>query len=369
MKDFLKKLINAESTRKTGELETAKIIQAEFASAGIKSDVDVWDKNRANVITHIPSTGRKAPLVFACHIDVVGPGEGKWQHPPFEAFETDGKIYGRGSTDMKGGVASSVTAIIEVVKAGTALAGDIIFMGCAGEETDSSGAEKFVQNYNLPKPAGVVIPEPTDFMIVTAHRGLLWLEITTKGKAAHSSTPHLGINAIYSMQAVLNELRDFKINYQPNELLGGCSMSINTISGGNAFNVVPDKCTLGVDIRTVPGQNYDDIINDIKTIFSRIKSENPDFDAQISISRDAHPLLTDNNSYFVRTFCGAVNIEKTSAVVFTTDGPYFASLGVPVVIFGPGNPQICHQPDEFIKIADLQTGVDYYRKIIQRFLT
>jgi succinyl-diaminopimelate desuccinylase len=369
MNDFLKKLINAESTMKTGELETAKVIQAEFARAGIKSDVDVWDNNRANIIAHIPSTGRKAPLIFACHIDVVGPGEGKWQHLPFDAVETDGKIYGRGSTDMKGGVASSATAIIEVVKSGIKLQGDIIFMGCAGEETDSSGAEKFVKNYNLPKPAGVVIPEPTDFLIVTAHRGLLWLEITTNGRSAHSSTPHLGINAIYSMQSVLSELRNFKIDYQPNELLGGCSMSINTIAGGNAFNVVPDKCTIGVDIRTVPGQNYDSIINDIKKIFTGLKSKNPEFDAQISTIREAHPLLTDNDSDFVRDFCGAVSIPKTSAVGFTTDGPFFAALGVPVAIFGPGKPQICHQPDEFIEIKDLQTGADYYKKLIQHFLT
>ena len=144
--------------------------RVELAHSGIKADIDLWDNNRANVIAYIGSGGRKGTLLFACHLDVV-PAEGKWQYPPFEAVENAGRIYGRGSTDMKAGIASIVTAIRRVVDSRAKLQGDIIFLGCAGEETDSAGAERFVRNYNLPKPAGVVIPEPTDFSIVTAQKG------------------------------------------------------------------------------------------------------------------------------------------------------------------------------------------------------
>ncbi len=369
MKDFLKKLVRAESTAATGEIAVAKVIASEFARTDIEAREDVWNNNRANIIAHISSSGHRNALLFACHHDVVGPGEGKWQYPPFEAVETAGRIYGRGSTDMKAGIASAVTAIKRVVESGVKLQGDIIFLACAGEETDSAGAERFIQNYQLPKPAGVVIPEPTDFAVVTAHRGLLWLEVTTKGKAAHSSTPHLGVNAINSMRSLLNEIDNYKMVYQPSELLGGCSLSINTITGGNAMNVVPDKCSTGIDIRIVPGQNYREILGDFEQIFAGLKLKNPDFDAEISVIRHAQPLLTDNHSDFVRNLCISTGIEKTAAVGFTTDGPYFATLGVPVAIFGPGKPQLCHQPDEYIEISDLEKAAQYYEKIIRHFLT
>jgi succinyl-diaminopimelate desuccinylase len=368
MKNFLKNLINAESTAAVGEAAVAKVVASEFTRSSIKADIDLWNNNRANVIARIGSGGSRGVLLVACHLDVV-PAEGKWQYPPFGAVENAGRIYGRGSTDMKAGIVCTVTAIRRIVETGVKLKGDIVFIGCAGEETDSAGAERFVRNYNLPKPAGIIIPEPTDFAVVTAHRGLLWLEITTKGKAAHSSRPELGVNAILSMHSVLNELERFKPDYQPNELLGGSSLSVNTISGGNAPNIVPDKCVLGIDIRTVPGQNEQDIIAGLKEIFARLKSQNPQFEADVAVTRKSASLQTDNRCDFVRNFCRSVGIEKTSAVGFTTDGPCFASLDAPIVIFGPGKPLLCHQPDEYIEISDLEKGVEYYEKIIRYFLT
>ena len=178
MKELLKQLIQAESTESSGELNAAKIIFEEFARNGIESEIETWDDTRANVTAHIKSTGKKNALLFACHIDVVGPGKAKWTNPPFKAVEIDGKIYGRGSTDMKGGTAAAVAAICEIVKSGVELQGDIIFTAVAGEETDSCGAEKFMAKKDrIPKCQGILIPEPTDFTIVSAHRGILWLDV------------------------------------------------------------------------------------------------------------------------------------------------------------------------------------------------
>jgi succinyl-diaminopimelate desuccinylase len=143
-------------------------------------------------------------------------------------------------------------------------------------------------------------------------------------------------------------------------------MSINTITGGEAINVVPDKCKIEIDIRTVPGQNEQDIMDDLKKIFAKLKQKNPQFDAAVSIIREVGALETDSKCDFVRDFCSAVGINETTAVGFTTDGPYFASLGVPVVIFGPGNPHLAHQPDEFINISDVEKGIEYYKNIIYR---
>lgn len=370
MKELLKQLIEAESTESCGELASAEIISAEFARRGIKSRVDTWDKNRANITAHIHSTGKKPALLFACHLDVVGPGQAKWKNPPFEAVESDGKIFGRGSTDMKGGIASSVSAICKIVNSGVKLQGDIVFTAVAGEETDSCGAEKFISKQSqFPELQGIIIPEPTDFSIVSAHRGIFWLEISTKGKAAHGSTPHLGINAITSMRRFLNELDNYDIGVKTHELLGKCSMSVNTITGGKTLNAVPDKCVCGIDIRIIPGVNTQDIIGDFTSIFDKLKSQNPEFEAEISINRHASPLETDRNCDFVRDFCSCLGAQKTVAVGFTTDGPHFAKLGVPVLIFGPGKPEICHKPDEFIEIADLEKAAQYYERIIMHFLT
>ena len=370
MKELLKKLIEAESTESAGELAAAQVISAEFARCGIKSEIDVWDKTRANITAHIKSSGEKPALLFACHLDVVGPGQANWKNPPFAALEKDGKIFGRGSTDMKGGMSSCVAAICDIVKSGAELHGDIVFTALAGEETDSCGAERFMAGRNLlPECLGAILPEPTDFSIVSAHRGMLWLEVSTSGMAAHGSTPELGVNAIDSMRRFLNEMEKYDIAAKKHELLGTCSMSVNTISGGKTLNAVPDRCVCTIDIRTIPGVNHDDIIADFRKIFDELKLQNPEFEADVSIIRQVHALETDTNSEFVRDLCSSLGIEKTMAVGFTTDGPQFVPLGVPVLVFGPGKPEICHKPDEFIEIADLEKAVEDYKKIIMHLLS
>ncbi len=370
MKELLKKLIRARTTSDMGELVAAEVISAEFTRCGIESEVDSWDINRANITARVKSSGQKAALLFACHHDVVGPGQAPWQYPPFRAVEADGKIYGRGSTDMKGGIAAAVTAICKIVDSGTNLQGDIIFVAAAGEETDSAGAQRFIGGSERPDNlTGVVIPEPTDFTIVTAHRGMLWLEVNTRGKSAHGSAPELGINAITSMRNFLDELEKYDISAKSHKLLGRCSKSVNTIVGGKTINVVPDNCTVGIDIRTIPGADHQNIIADINGIFEKLKSKNSRFEADVSIIRQVRSMETDCNSDFVREFCSSLGITETHAVGFTTDGPHFASLGAPVVIFGPGKPSLCHKPDEYIEIVDVEKAVEYYEKIIMHFLT
>ena len=352
-------------------MAAAEIISGELGRFGIDSVIDSWGQNRANITAQIQSAGRKGAVLFACHLDVVGPGEADWRNPPFEAIEKEGRIYGRGSADMKGGIAAVVSAIGRIVKSGAKLQGDIVFFAAAGEETDSCGTKRFIRDSGgqMPELVGVVIPEPTDFEIVTAHRGILWLNVKTKGRAAHGSTPQLGVNAISSMRVLLNELEGYKIRFEPHELLGESSMSINTIAGGEEINVVPDECSIGIDIRTLPVQNHQEVISDFEKIFAKLKNKNSQFDAEVSIVREVPALETDNNCDFVKDFCSCLGVSETKAVGFTTDGPFFASLGVPVVIFGPGKPQLAHKPDEYIDIADVEKAVEYYKNIILKFLS
>jgi len=369
MKDLLKQLIQADSTAAQGEAAAAEVIARHFQEHGIDGRIDRWDGRRSNVTARVKTAGRRPALLFVCHLDVVGPGEESWRHPPFAAVEEDGRIYGRGTVDMKGPLASVVTAICEVVNSKTTLEGDILFAATAGEETDSAGLHRFMQDRpRLPKLAGVVVPEPTDLAVVTAHRGLFWLKVTTRGKAVHSSMAERGVNAIGSMKRVLDELEHYRIEFQPHPQLGNSSLSINTINGGAALNVVPDHCTLGVDIRTLPGQDPEAIRYDFERMLARLTATVPQFEAELAVERWAGAMETDPACPFVRTFCSAVDVDLTNSVPFTTDAPHLAPLGAPIVIYGPGHPTLCHQTDEYIEIAALQAGADYFKKVLRAFL-
>jgi succinyl-diaminopimelate desuccinylase len=362
MKELLKNLIKAKSTTETGELASAKVLADYFKKAGLKPQIDVWDKNRANVTVRLKSTGEKGGLLFVGHLDVV-PAENTMYHP----VEKGGKIFGRGSCDMKGGLACTAAAIVETFKSNIKLKGDIIFSATAGEETDSSGILRFVKTFKDKNLCGIIVPEPTDFELVSAHRGLLWLQIITKGKSAHSSMPQLGINAIDAMRAFLNELTKFKIP-GINKQLGKASLSVNKILGGSASNIVPDSCSTQIDIRTIPGQDVRKIIADLDKLIAKLAKKNPNFDAELNIIRQAGSLQTNDKSPFVMGLKKILNIES-KAVAFTTDAPYLTGFNKPIVIFGPGSPGLCHKPNEHIIIKDMENGVKYYCNIFKHFLS
>ncbi len=361
MKELLKKLIQAKSTKDVGELKCAQILADFFKAAGLKPKMDIWDKNRSNITVRLKSAGEKPGLLFVGHLDVV-PAENPAM---FNPVERSGKIFGRGACDMKGGLAAAAAAIAETYKSNTKLKGDIIFSATAGEETDSSGILKFAKSFKNKNLSGIIVPEPTGFKLVTAHRGLLWIQITTKGKPAHSSMPQLGINAIDSMRMFLNELENFKIR-GCSRLLGKASLSVNRITGGTASNIVPDECSTQIDIRIVPGQNIKNIIRDLNKIIQKISKKDPEFQAEIKILRQACALETDVKSKFVQQLRSILKTEPT-AVPFTTDAPYLTYLNKPIVIFGPGEPGLCHKQNEHIKIKELKNAREYYIHILKHF--
>ena len=371
MKELLQKLIQADSGPQAGELAVSRVIQQAFEDYGIPCEIEVWGGNRANVVAQVRTSGRKKALMIVCHHDVVSPGNVPWDHEPFSGLELDGVIYGRGATDMKGGIAAVVTAMGQLVSEGVNLEGDIIFAATAGEETDSCGVDRFVQQArDLPDLAGILIPEPTGFHVINAHRGLLWLEISTTGKTAHGSQAHLGVNAIKAMALLLERLEaaiDFSKITHPD--LGTGSMSINTIAGGKALNVVPDHCALGVDIRTLPGQDHQALVAQVQALLDSLAKEDPQFKADVTVQRSMDALETQADAEFVKAVCSAVNIGELKSVGFTTDGPKLTPFGVPILVFGPGDGAMCHKPNECLAIKDLEQGTAYYKQIITALLT
>ena len=367
MKELLKHLILSAPTLENGELGAAKVLADFFDRHGIDATLDRWDTAHANVIASVGSDDANAPtLLFGSHLDVVPAAKEHWQTDPFSPVEKDGRIIGRGAVDMLGGLCAAAMALVDLSK--QPLSGRVIFAATAGEETDSGGVKRFIKQYQsqINNPIGTIITEPTRMKILRAHRGILWLKVQTFGKTAHGSTPQAGINAILKMNALLNRFQRWEIPHQPHPLLGGCSMSINCIAGGSATNIVPDHCSVEIDIRTLPGQDYSVVIDDLQSICGDLRKTDPDFKTQISIIRAVDALETPAESPFVKAVCKATGIAETQAIGFTTDGPYFERLNAPVLIFGPGDGSLCHKPDEYIEIESLETAKQMYKQIIQK---
>lgn len=370
--DLLKQLIKAAPTLQNGELSAASRLHAFFLKHRIESRIDAWDNKRANVIAQMGAKDTNAPtLVVGGHIDVVPAGPENWSSNPFDPIDRDGCVVGRGSVDMLGGIAAFAAAMAELQVSGKTLNGHLVFTATAGEETDSCGVKRFVESQaaSIGNPVGILIPEPTGLKLLRAHRGILWLKITTFGKTAHGSMPHLGINAIEKANVLLNRLKTWQIPHAPHELLGGCSMSINRIYGGSATNIVPDTCSIELDLRVLPDQQPQDIISDIKKLTAEIAHIDPEFKAEISILRFCPALETKADHPFVRQISQATGISETHAIGFTTDGPLFAKLGAPVLILGPGDGARCHQPNEAIEIAQLEKAKEMYKNIILTILS
>ncbi|OQY05890.1 MAG: hypothetical protein B6I25_04960 [Planctomycetales bacterium 4572_13] len=367
MKELLKRLIQATPTLENGELKAGKILVDFFNQHGIEASLDHWDKTRANVVASIGNKDDNAPtLLFGAHLDVVPAAKEHWQTDPFCPVEKDGRVIGRGSVDMLGGLCAAAMAMVDLNE--QPLTGRVIFAATAGEETDSCGVKRFIDQYQVKNPIGTIIAEPTGMKILRAHRGILWLKVETFGKTAHGSTPQAGINAVLKMNTLLNRLQDWRVPHTPHPLLGGCSMSINRIAGGTATNIVPDTCSVEIDIRTLPGQDHSEIINDLQGLCDDLRKADPDFKTQISIIRVVDALETPAESPFVKAVFQATGVAETQAIGFTTDGPYFEKLNTPVLIFGPGDGSLCHKPDEFIEISAMEQTRKMYNRIGQKVM-
>jgi succinyl-diaminopimelate desuccinylase len=212
--------------------------------------------NRANIVTVLKGTGEKPALVFNGHLDVVPVGDTPWTHGPFAGVQVNGRLYGRGTSDMKSGLMAMIMAAEALKQAGVRLKGDLILSGVADEESTAHGAKAWVQDGGLQGVGAIVIGEPTNLEVYIAEKGACWLEITTFGKTAHGSMPDLGVNAVMHMTAVLQALTHLVLPFQPHPLFDKPTMSVGTIIGGNKTNVVPDRCTTTIDLRTLPGMRH-----------------------------------------------------------------------------------------------------------------
>lgn len=356
------------------EEEIARFLGGQMEALGLEVEFQRLVECRANVIARIRGSGT-GHLVFTGHLDVVPPGEQPWSHGPFDADQVDDRIYGRGSADMKGGVAAMVTAAAALAASGFQPKADLVIAATAGEEAGLFGAKGMVEARSLEGSRYLVVGEPTDLEVFIGEKGVLWLDVQAYGRTAHGSMPWLGVNAVSYMARLIPRLEAYPFEYTESELLGRPTLSVNLIRGGNKTNVVPDACRISVDMRTVPSQQHADIIRGVERIARETAAEFGDeLRVDVMVDQNEGPVETAADDPLVRATIDAVKRVRGSeprveGVTYGTDaavlGPGF---DIPMVICGPGAPGMAHQPDEYVDVEQLVQAAQIYADLAEHLL-
>jgi succinyl-diaminopimelate desuccinylase len=357
------------------ESRAAEFIARRLQQAGMFAEVVPHEEaGRGSVVGGLRGSGARPALLFSGHLDTVPAGD-NWERQVLSADVADGKIWGLGSTDMKAGVAALLIAMEAVQHTGVSLQGDLLFAGTAGEEVDSMGARRLVEQQKLGDVGFMIIAEPTANRVFTAEKGVLWLEVRTRGQTAHGSMPHLGVNAIMHMTKLLHALEAEHIPYQTHPLLGGFTMNVATIAGGVKTNVVPDACRVSIDLRTVIGQEHQQIVDTVRQLIDRLCAEDSTFDAEVHVLTERIPLDIPFDNPLVQAFVQVRDqvtgqTSQPAAATFATDGSVFVpAYEAPMVICGPGLPEKAHQPNEYVEIDRLITAARIYTLAALQLLT
>ena len=342
-----------------GELAIAEYVAGVLAAGGIPAELIPHGPDRASVLARIAGRGEAPNLLYSAHLDTVPVGAEAWLHDPFGGEVADGKVWGRGAADMKGGLAAMIAAALALAEARTSLAGDLILAFTAGEESDSMGAYAVAERTDLGPVGAIVVSEPSSNDLFVAEKGALWVELTTYGQTAHGSMPELGRNAVMMMVALLSELDRLPVSCAEHPLLGTFSRSINTIAGGVKTNVVPDRCVATVDMRTVPGQDHAALLRQIEALIADLSARQPGFRAGIRVLNDNIPLTTPPDHPTVARMAGVIEAVTgrrpvPQGVRYYSDAvAYVPAFAAPMLICGPGQAGLAHQPNEYVEIDRL----------------
>jgi succinyl-diaminopimelate desuccinylase len=369
-------LVRFKSVNPPGdELEIAEYVAGVLREVGLTVEMVPHTPTRASVLARLKGSGEMPALFYTGHLDVVPVGAEEWLHDPFEGDVVEGELWGRGASDMKGGNAAMIAATKVLATANFPLKGDLILAFTAGEEGEQLGAAEIAARPDLAPVQAVVVAEPSYNDVYVAEKGAFWLQITTHGKTAHGSMPHLGQNAIMMMVALLSELDSLAVPYEEHPLLGGFTRSVNTIAGGVKTNVVPDQCTVTIDQRTVPGQDHGAILRQVEDLIADLGQRLPDFRASVEVINDRIPVATSPGEPVVQRFYDVV-AEVTGArpvpkgVNYYTDAVVFApALNAPMIICGPGEAKLAHQPNEYVEVPKMVEAAKIFTLAAVQLLT
>lgn len=307
------------------------------------------------------------PLVFTGHLDTVPLGSRAWSTNPFGEIR-DGRLYGRGASDMKAGVAAFVAAAIDATRGEPTLRRGIVLVLTAGEETGCLGAAALAEAGLLGTASGLVVAEPTSNRLALAHKGALHLRAHTSGATAHGSMPHLGDNAVFKATRAVEDLRNFQFGVPAHPLLGAPTATVTSLHGGEAVNVIPDRCSLTFDLRTLPGQDHAEVLAALSDCLgSDVRFDPPlaDMPAVGTEPSDAFAVMAAE----VLDEAEAGQSEPPIGMPYFTDGSVLQGAfgNCPTIILGPGEPGQAHQTDEWCEAQAINDAKRIYQSIITRW--
>ena len=344
-----------------GEGEIALYIADWLKLAGLEVELIESVTGRPNVVAIARGTGGGKTLLLNGHMDTVGVAGMTDGHMPRIDLET-GRLYGRGSYDMKGGLAACMLAIAEAKKRN--LRGDVIFTGVIDEEYASLGTFDLAKRFHAD---GAIVAEFTELQLILAHRGFVWLEIETIGTAAHGSRPDLGVDAIVKMGKVLTEMEklDQKLRAKPTHpLLGSGSLHASLIQGGQELSSYSERCLLSAERRTLPGERPESVEAEFLEILENLRCADPSFRAVVRRGIDRAALETREDSDIVQAIQAASGkiLNRPSPIAgvqFWTDAAVLSAEGIPSVLFGPSGSG-AHAVEEWVDLASVRTCAEIY---------
>jgi acetylornithine deacetylase len=322
--------------------------------------------NKANLIATLGSGS--GGLVLSGHTDTVPFNEERWAMNPLQLTEKDNKLFGLGSTDMKGFFPIAIEAAKSFLD--QPLKQPLIILATADEESSMDGARQLAAQ-GAPKGRFAVIGEPTDLRPIRMHKGIMMQAITVVGRAGHSSNPALGNNAMEAMHVVMSDLLQFRAELQQryqNPLFDVAvpTLNLGCIHGGDNPNRICGQCELHFDLRALPGMNNDDLHNEIE---QRLQPLALQLGVNISLRalvNSIEPFDQSGDSELVK-FAEQLTGHSSEAVAFATEGPFMQQLGMDTIVLGPGSIDQAHQPNEFMALNQVQPAVDLLKQLIARF--
>jgi len=361
--DLAAELIRFDTINPPGrEAACAEYLARLLTEAGFECESVPLAQGRPNVVARIGGSGEKPPIAFTGHTDTVPLGAQGWTVAPHGGVVANGRLWGRGASDMKSGVAAFVVAAVEQASRLKGTPGVVLYI-TAGEERGSEGAFALARRGMMGQAGALVVAEPSDNRALCGHKGALWLSATTRGIAAHGSMPERGRNAILIATRAVQRLEAFRFDVAPHQVMGGPTLNIGTLHGGANINSVPDRAEIGIDIRTIPGLLHEGLRERLAGHLGQEVELAPLVDLESVWTDPAHPWMRE-----VWGICAALQKREPiaeAAPYFTDASVLKPALGdIPTVILGPGAPQLAHQTDEWCELRRIEEAVVIYGRLI-----
>ncbi len=365
---ILKELIRLNSENPPGNTRSSiEWIEQWAKRNGIASKTQWYEKNQGNIILTV---GNAVKTIVMCgHLDTVPVGNlNNWRYDPFGAEEKEGYIYGRGSADMKAGVAACLGALKSLITSANPdkLDFQIVFLGTSDEEVGLGGAKEAMKLGIMDKAKFLIVTEPTSLKVGIAEKGVLWFTIRSYGKAAHGSTPEKGINAIEALSKLFPILKD-AVPQIIHPILGQSTLNIGTFKGGKSANVVPETAEVQCDFRLVPPISPMSFAQEMSSKIDDVGKKSP-ARFETEVTQIMAPISNSEKNEMIQLFMRESNNHTpiglnygTDAAIIITQAPH----SVPFVIYGPGDPQAIHIANERVSIAEVLKA----EKILSNFLS